>query len=208
MRSLNLPDRRIILEGGQRTYVNTVYNNDITFALGPAGTGKTFLAVACALSYLENKCVDKIVLVRPAVEAGEKLGFLPGDMSEKVSPYLAPLYDALSECSNKSSRREVEILPLAFMRGRTFKNTFVVCDEAQNSTKIQMKMLLTRLGLNSKMIIVGDVTQIDLQNHRDSGLQDAIDRLHNLEGIGVCELTTADNKRHPLIEKVIHAYED
>ena len=198
---------------GQKDYYNIVKRNDVTFSIGPAGTGKTFMAVAFAVSALTSKEVDRIVLCRPAVEAGENLGFLPGDLKEKVDPYLAPFYDSLGEMISISKYKPliadkvIEIIPLAFMRGRTLNNAFMILDEAQNATKTQMKMFLTRLGNNSKAIITGDTTQIDLPNNVKSGLVEVIDLLKNIDGIGFAHLTSKDVVRHKLVREIIDAYE-
>lgn len=198
---------------GQKDYYNIVERNDVTFSIGPAGTGKTFMAVAFAVSALTSKEVDRIVLCRPAVEAGENLGFLPGDLKEKVDPYLAPFYDSLGEMISISKYKPliadkvIEIIPLAFMRGRTLNNAFMILDEAQNATKTQMKMFLTRLGNNSKAIITGDTTQIDLPNNVKSGLVEVVDLLKNIDGIGFAHLTSKDVVRHKLVREIIDAYE-
>ena len=198
---------------GQKDYYNIVKSNDVTFSIGPAGTGKTFMAVAFAVSALTSKEVDRIVLCRPAVEAGENLGFLPGDLKEKVDPYLAPFYDSLGEMISMSKYKPliadkiIEIIPLAFMRGRTLNNAFMILDEAQNATKTQMKMFLTRLGNNSKSIITGDTTQIDLPNNVKSGLVEVVDLLKNIDGIGFAHLTSKDVVRHKLVREIIDAYE-
>lgn len=198
---------------GQKDYYNIVKRNDVTFSIGPAGTGKTFMAVAFAVSALTSKEVDRIVLCRPAVEAGENLGFLPGDLKEKVDPYLAPFYDSLGEMISISKYKPliadkvIEIIPLAFMRGRTLNNAFMILDEAQNATKTQMKMFLTRLGNNSKAIITGDITQIDLPNNVKSGLVEVVDLLKNIDGIGFAHLTSKDVVRHKLVREIIDAYE-
>ena len=198
---------------GQKDYYNIVKRNDVTFSIGPAGTGKTFMAVAFAVSALTSKEVDRIVLCRPAVEAGENLGFLPGDLKEKVDPYLAPFYDSLGEMISISKYKPliadkvIEIIPLAFMRGRTLNNAFMILDEAQNATKTQMKMFLTRLGNNSKAIITGDTTQIDLPNNVKSGLVEVVDLLKNIDGIGFAHLTSKDVVRHKLVREIIDAYE-
>ena len=198
---------------GQKNYFNIVKRNDVTFSIGPAGTGKTFMAVAFAVSALTSKEVDRIVLCRPAVEAGENLGFLPGDLKEKVDPYLAPFYDSLGEMISISKYKPliadkvIEIIPLAFMRGRTLNNAFMILDEAQNATKTQMKMFLTRLGNNSKAIITGDTTQIDLPNNVKSGLVEVVDLLKNIDGIGFAHLTSKDVVRHKLVREIIDAYE-
>ncbi len=198
---------------GQREYLKQASKNDIMFCIGPAGTGKTYLAVAMAVAALKNKEVYKIVLTRPAVEAGESLGFLPGDMKEKVDPYLRPLYDALSEMLQAEKVKEylekgiIEIAPLAFMRGRTLSNAFVILDEAQNTTPTQMKMFLTRVGQNSRAIITGDVSQIDLPDKRNSGLILVQNILKGIEGIGFIYLDKADIVRHRLVKEIIDAYE-
>jgi phosphate starvation-inducible PhoH-like protein len=184
------------------------------FALGPAGTGKTYLAVAVAVAMLAKGTVDRIVLSRPAVEAGERLGFLPGDLREKIDPYLRPLYDALydmlpaEQVMKRLSTGEIEIAPLAFMRGRTLSNSFVIVDEAQNTTPVQMKMLLTRLGENSRMVVTGDLSQIDLPAGVRSGLRDAIDVLARVEGIGFVWFTEADVVRHTLVSRIVRAYDE
>jgi phosphate starvation-inducible PhoH-like protein len=198
---------------GQALYLESVINNDIVFGIGPAGTGKTFLSMALALSSLEKKEVDRIILCRPAVEAGENLGFLPGDLKEKVDPYLSPLYDALDALLPKNrlkvltENKSIEIVPLAYMRGRTLDNAFMILDEAQNSTIMQMKMFLTRLGIGSKAIINGDVTQIDLDGNKHSGLIQATKILKNVSGIGFTYFDESDIVRHPLIKKIIGAYD-
>ena len=187
--------------------------NDITFAIGPAGTGKTYQAVAIAVAALKNHEISRIVLTRPAVEAGERLGFLPGDMKEKIDPYLAPLYDAMrsmiapEKFKSYIEQHVIEIVPLAFMRGRTLDDAYLILDEAQNTTDLQMKMFLTRIGVNSKAFINGDITQIDLPQHQRSGLCTAIEILKDIEGIAICELTTIDVVRHPLVKKIIEAYD-
>ncbi len=197
----------------QQIYFDLLINKNITFAIGPAGTGKTYIAVAKAVSQLLEGKVKKIVLSRPAVEAGEKLGFLPGDLKEKVDPFLRPIYDALysmlpaEQVEKKILNNIIEIAPIAFMRGRTLEDCFIILDEAQNTTKTQMKMFLTRLGKNSQMIIVGDVTQIDLVSERDSGLRDALKKLKNINDIGFIELGEQDVVRHDLVKKIINAYE-
>ena len=198
----------------QKNYFHLLNSKDIVFAYGPAGTGKTFLAVAKAVASLQQGLVKKIVLSRPAVEAGEKLGFLPGDLKEKVDPFLRPIYDALYEMmpydqvEKKISNNIIEIAPIAFMRGRTLEDCFIILDEAQNTTKIQMKMFLTRLGKNSKMVIVGDNTQIDLISKNDSGLIDASKKLINIQDIGFIELNQKDVVRHEVVRKIINAYEE
>jgi len=199
---------------GQKLYLKAVLKDDIVFAVGPAGTGKTYQAVASAVSSLKNKEVEKIVITRPAVEAGERLGFLPGDLKDKVDPYLTPLYDALRYMLPKDKlklyleSRTIEIAPLAYMRGRTLHNSFMILDEAQNATKMQMKMFLTRLGVTSKAIITGDITQIDLPPHDRSGLIDAINILRDVKGISFVEFDASDVVRHALIKKIISAYSD
>ena len=198
---------------GQNKYVEMVKNNDVVFSIGPAGTGKTFLSVAFAVAALENHEVDRIILCRPAVEAGESLGFLPGDLKEKVDPYLAPLYDSLKilYAENKLvqllERKIIEVVPLAYMRGRTLDSAYMILDEAQNASVLQMKMFLTRLGIGSRAIITGDVTQIDLQNRSDSGLLQASELLKGVQGIGIVKLDKKDVVRHPLVMKIIEAYD-
>ena len=198
---------------GQTEYFNATLKNDIVFAIGPAGTGKTFLAVATAVSYLKEKQVGRIVLARPAVEAGESLGFLPGDIKEKVDPYLRPLYDALHEMIPVEKLKKylenqiIEIVPLAYMRGRTMNNAFVILDEAQNTTPAQMKMLLTRLGINSRAIITGDITQVDLPNSTESGLIQCREVLADIEGISFIYLDQHDVVRHKLVRDIIKAYD-
>jgi phosphate starvation-inducible PhoH-like protein len=196
----------------QKRYVDTIRGHDIVFGIGPAGTGKTYLAMAMAVSFLQERKVKRIVLARPAVEAGEKLGFLPGDLAEKVNPYLRPLYDALHdmmaiERAQQLIEQGVEVAPLAFMRGRTLNDSFVILDEAQNTTVEQMKMFLTRLGYNSKAVITGDVTQVDLPVGKMSGLHHARSILKGIEGIGISEFTEVDVVRHPLVQEVIRAYD-
>ena len=197
----------------QKNYFQLLNSKDIVFAYGPAGTGKTFLAVAKAVASLQQGLVKKIILSRPAVEAGEKLGFLPGDLKEKVDPFLRPIYDALYEMmpydqvEKKLANNIIEIAPIAFMRGRTLEDCFIILDEAQNTTKIQMKMFLTRLGKNSKMVVVGDNTQIDLISKNDSGLIDASKKLKNIQDIGFIELDQRDVIRHEVVRKIINAYE-
>ena len=198
---------------GQNCYVEMVNNNDVVFSIGPAGTGKTFLSVAFAVAALESHRVDRIILCRPAVEAGESLGFLPGDLKDKVDPYLAPLYDSLhilyaeNQLAQLLERKVIEVVPLAYMRGRTLDSAYMILDEAQNATVLQMKMFLTRLGIGSKAIINGDVTQIDLQNRSDSGLLQASELLNNVQGIGIVNLGKKDVVRHPLVMKIIEAYD-
>jgi phosphate starvation-inducible PhoH-like protein len=197
----------------QRRYLGLIKNHDLTFGIGPAGTGKTYLAMAVAASALVRKSVKRIVLTRPAVEAGEKLGFLPGDLAEKVNPYLRPLYDALHDMldfdkvEQMRERGQIEVAPLAFMRGRTLNDSFVILDEAQNATGEQMRMFLTRLGYNSKAVVTGDVTQTDLPSGARSGLREAWNLLSKVEGIAFCEFTEADVVRHPLVQRIVVAYE-
>ncbi|MCS7075470.1 MAG: PhoH family protein [Bacteroidia bacterium] len=197
----------------QKRMVQASAENDIVFAIGPAGTGKTYTAVAIAVNALKNKQVKRIVLVRPAVEAGESLGFLPGDMKEKVDPYLRPLYDALDDMIHAEKLKSylenkvIEIVPLAYMRGRTLNNAFIILDEAQNATSAQMKMFLTRLGMDSKIIATGDLTQIDLPKKTLSGLKHAVQLLKDIKGIAFVELDGRDVVRHPLVKKIIEAYE-
>ena len=197
----------------QKKYFELLNNKNIVFAIGPAGTGKTFLAVAKAVSCLQKGLIKKIILSRPAVEAGEKLGFLPGDLKEKVDPFLRPIYDALydmmpyDQVEKKIENGTIEIAPIAFMRGRTLEECYIILDEAQNSTKIQMKMFLTRFGKNSKMVVVGDKTQIDLVTKYDSGLLDAEIKLKNMKDIGFMYLTDKDVVRHELVRKIINSYE-
>lgn len=198
---------------GQRAYVEAVRKHELTLAVGPAGTGKTYLAMAMAVVALKAKEVERIVLTRPAVEAGEKLGFLPGDMTQKVDPYLRPLYDALHELMGADSyqrlaeRGTVEVAPLAFMRGRTLSDAFIILDEAQNATREQMKMFLTRLGANSRCIVTGDVSQTDLPKDKKSGLVEAVNVLRNVEGVAIVELTARDVVRHELVQRIVQAYE-
>ena len=197
---------------GQKVFLDTVNNNDISFAVGPAGTGKTYLAVAFAVAALKNKDVSRIVITRPAVEAGENLGFLPGDLKEKIDPYLNPIYDALRDMirgdrlENLMERKVIEVAPLAYMRGRTLHNAFIILDEAQNATKTQMKMFLTRLGVTSKAIVTGDITQIDLPNRSSSGLIDALKILKNVKEIGFVQFKEEDVLRHKLVKTIIMAY--
>lgn len=198
---------------GQKKYVDAIKRSSIVFGVGPAGTGKTYLAVALAVYALKNKEIDKIILTRPAVEAGEKLGFLPGDMNEKVDPYLRPLFDALQEMMGQDAylrhieRGSIEIAPLAYMRGRTLSNSFIILDEAQNTTREQMKMFLTRMGENSRIVVTGDVTQIDLPKNVKSGMIDAIEVLDGVDGIEIVKLTAKDVVRHELVTRIIQAYE-
>ena len=197
----------------QKSYFQTLINNEVVFGLGPAGTGKTYMAVAMAVDALKKRTVERLVLSRPAVEAGERLGFLPGDMKEKVDPYLRPLYDALYDMmpSDKVEKMlasgEIEIAPLAFMRGRTLTNAFVIIDEAQNTTPVQMKMVLTRLGQDSRMVITGDMSQVDLPSGQQSGLADAVSKLRGVKGVGMSELTGEDVVRHPVVARILKAYE-
>ncbi|MCB9678563.1 MAG: PhoH family protein [Alphaproteobacteria bacterium] len=197
---------------GQRTYLNALRKHDVVFGVGPAGTGKTYLAMAVAVAALKRGDVKRIILTRPAVEAGEKLGFLPGDLNEKVDPYLRPLYDALEDMlpadrvARLLERRTIEVAPLAFMRGRTLKSAMVVLDEAQNTTREQMRMFLTRLGPDSKMVITGDVTQIDLPTRIQSGMVQALRVLSGIDRIGIVKLTSIDVVRHPLVAEIIDAY--
>jgi phosphate starvation-inducible protein PhoH and related proteins len=199
--------------GTQIRYMEALAKNDIIFALGPAGTGKTYLAVAQAVSQLITGSVDRLILSRPAVEAGERLGFLPGDMKEKVDPYLRPLYDALYDClpAEQVERRiasgEIEIAPIAFMRGRTLAESFIILDEAQNTTPNQMKMFLTRFGMNSRMVVCGDPKQVDLPDPSKSGLADAVSRLEGVEGIATVRFGVADVVRHPIVGRIVQAYE-
>ena len=198
---------------GQKKYVDLIRNNTITFGIGPAGTGKTYLAMAMAITAFKNNEVNRIIMTRPAIEAGEKLGFLPGDLQQKVDPYLRPLYDALFEImgadafARNMERGLLEVAPLAYMRGRTLDNAFIVLDEAQNTTPEQMKMFLTRIGYGSKAVITGDLTQIDLGDGKNSGLTEAVKILKDVEDIGIITLTNKDVVRHPLVQKIITAYE-
>jgi phosphate starvation-inducible PhoH-like protein len=197
----------------QRSYVEAIQNRDMVFGIGPAGTGKTFLAIAMALNFLVTKRVERIVLTRPVVEAGEKLGFLPGDIQQKINPYLRPLYDALyfligfERTSELIEKGIIEIAPLAYMRGRTINDAFIILDEGQNTVDSQMKMFLTRFGLNSRVVVTADITQIDLEQPRKSGIFKAIRILKDVPGIGVVRLTLKDIVRHPLIQRIIEAYE-
>ena len=198
---------------GQQEYMRSIAKNTITLGVGPAGTGKTYLAVAAAVAAFRERTVNRIILTRPAVEAGERLGFLPGDLQNKVDPYLRPLYDALYEMLGAETfqkyqeRGSIEVAPLAYMRGRTLDDSFIILDEAQNTTKEQMKMFLTRLGFGSKIVITGDVTQIDLPTDKTSGLKDAIRVLEGVKDIAICRLTSADVVRHALVQRIINAYE-
>ncbi len=197
---------------GQKAYVHAINNSDVTFGVGPAGTGKTYLAVALAVAAYKDKKIERIVLTRPAVEAGEKLGFLPGDLQEKVDPYLRPLYDALGEMLGEGylklmERGVIEVAPLAYMRGRTLNNAFIILDEAQNTTREQMKMFLTRMGEGSKIVVTGDVTQIDLPDGKKSGLLHAVSVLKGVKGVSAITLSAKDVVRHELVMRIIHAYE-
>ena len=207
------PGKRIkAVTEGQRIYLQAIVENDLTFCIGPAGTGKTYLAVAAAAAMLKRGHVRKLVLVRPAVEAGERLGFLPGDLQEKVNPYLRPLLDALQDMMTFEQIQRfmdsdlIEIIPLAFMRGRTLNNAMIILDEAQNTTRSQMMMFLTRLGHGSKMVVTGDATQIDLEDHRDSGLVDAARRLMRIKDVGFVTLEKGDIVRHSLVQRIVQAY--
>jgi len=197
----------------QTEYLSNVRTHDLTFGIGPAGTGKTYLAVACAVEALQSESVRRIILVRPAVEAGERLGFLPGDLSQKVDPYLRPMYDALYEMmgfervAKLIERNVIEVAPLAFMRGRSLNDSFVILDEAQNTTNEQMKMFLTRIGFGSKAVVTGDITQVDLPNARQSGLRTVIDILRGVRGIAFTMFTSRDVVRHPLVQRIVQAYE-
>ncbi len=198
---------------GQANYIEAIVKNSIVFGIGPAGTGKTYLAVAAAVNALRNKSVNRIILTRPAIEAGEKLGFLPGDLQNKVDPYLRPLYDALNDMLGAEMSQSylekgiIEVAPLAYMRGRTLDDSFIILDEAQNTTPEQMKMFLTRIGFSSKAVVTGDVTQIDLPHDKGSGLKEVQKVLKNIEGIAFCYLSEKDVVRHPLVQKIITAYE-
>ena len=199
---------------GQQTYMKAIAKNTITIGVGPAGTGKTYLAVAAAVAAFRERTVNRIILTRPAVEAGERLGFLPGDLQNKVDPYLRPLYDALYDMLGPETfqkyqeRGSIEVAPLAYMRGRTLDDSFIILDEAQNTTREQMKMFLTRLGFGSKIVITGDVTQIDLPEDKTSGLKDAVRILDGVQDIAICRLTSADVVRHALVQQIINAYEN
>ena len=198
----------------QQQYLEQIKTNDLTIGVGPAGTGKTYLAVSCAVEALENDLVDRLILVRPAVEAGERLGFLPGDLAQKIDPYLRPMYDALFEMLGQQKvakyieRNVIEIAPLAYMRGRTLNDAFIILDEAQNTTIDQMKMFLTRIGFGSKAAITGDITQVDLPRDKTSGLRHALKILSDIEGIGITRFQKDDIVRHPLVKKIVHAYEE
>ena len=213
---VSIRTRRGLVRGrgpNQKRYLERIATNDVNFGVGPAGTGKTFLAVACAVDALENDRVQRIVLVRPAVEAGERLGFLPGDLAQKVDPYLRPLHDALYEmlgferAARLTERNVIEVAPLAYMRGRTLNDAFVILDEAQNTTSEQMKMFLTRIGFGSKAVITGDLTQIDLPPKIKSGLRQAIRLLHNVEGVSQTFFDSRDVVRHPIVRRIVEAYE-
>lgn len=213
--SLVLKTRRADLRGRtphQAEYIKAILEHDVTFGVGPAGTGKTYLAVACAVDALERDAVKRIVLTRPAVEAGERLGFLPGDLAQKVDPYLRPLYDALYDLlgfdrtQKMFEKQAIEIAPLAYMRGRTLNHAFVILDEAQNTTPEQMKMFLTRIGFGSKAVVTGDMTQIDLQRDQKSGLVDAVKILEEVRGIAFTHFTSVDVVRHPLVARIVDAY--
>ncbi len=208
-----LPNRVKPKTAGQRRYIEAIAKNPITFGIGPAGTGKTYLAVAMAISALKNKEVKRIILTRPAVEAGEKLGFLPGDLQAKIDPYLRPLYDSLYDMMDSSKidfyleNAIIEVAPLAFMRGRTLNDAFIILDEAQNTTPEQMKMFLTRMGFHSKVVVTGDITQVDLPNNITSGLNVSERILKDIEGIGFLYFKESDVVRHPLVASIIKAYE-
>ncbi len=197
----------------QTEYLHNIRSHDLTFGIGPAGTGKTYLAVACAVEALQSEMVRRIILVRPAVEAGERLGFLPGDLSQKVDPYLRPMYDALYEMlgfervAKLIERNVIEVAPLAFMRGRSLNDSFVILDEAQNTTNEQMKMFLTRIGFGSKAVVTGDITQVDLPNSKQSGLRTVIDILRGVRGIAFTMFSSRDVVRHPLVQRIVQAYE-
>ncbi len=206
--------RRISGRGkSQQQYLDQIKTNDLTIGVGPAGTGKTYLAVASAVEALESDLVDRLILVRPAVEAGERLGFLPGDLAQKIDPYLRPMYDALFEMMGQAKvakcieRNIIEIAPLAYMRGRTLNDAFIILDEAQNTTIDQMKMFVTRIGFGSKAVITGDITQVDLPRDKTSGLRHALKILSDIEGVGVTQFHKDDIVRHPLVKKIVHAYE-
>ena len=199
--------------GNQQGYVRSIQQHDINFGVGPAGTGKTYLAVACAVDALERGSIERILLVRPAVEAGEKLGFLPGDLSQKIDPYLRPLYDALYEMLGNEhvnrliERQIIEVAPLAYMRGRTLSNSFIILDESQNTTKAQMKMFLTRIGFGSTAVITGDITQIDLPRGTQSGLKHVLHVLRDVQGLGFTFFDSRDVVRHPLVQLIVEAYD-
>lgn len=214
--AISVYSNRLVIEPftvGQQNYISTIRKNDLTFCTGPAGTGKTYLAVAIAVSMLKKKQICKIILARPAVEAGERLGFLPGDIAAKVNPYLRPLFDSLGDMMEYSQMRKliemdiIEVVPIAFMRGRTLNESVIICDEAQNTSPSQMLMFLTRMGRGSKMIITGDITQVDLNVGQKSGLVDAIQTLKGIKGIGVVKLLDADIVRHSLVQNIVAAYD-
>ncbi len=212
--ALNLSRKSVTPKSlNQQEYIQAIKNLDLVFGIGPAGTGKTYLAMAMALSFLQNKTVNRIILTRPAVEAGEKLGFLPGDMYQKINPYLRPLYDALFDLAESEQAKKliekgvIEIAPLAFMRGRTLNSSFIILDEAQNTTKEQMKMILTRAGLDSKMVVTADITQIDLPQPHKSGVLHAMRILSSINGIATIHFNEKDVFRHPLVQKIIKAYQ-
>ena len=214
--STSMKNRRGKISGrgkSQQQYLEQIRSNDLTIGVGPAGTGKTYLAVASAVEALENDLVDRLILVRPAVEAGERLGFLPGDLAQKIDPYLRPMYDALFEMLGQQKvakyieRNIIEIAPLAYMRGRTLNDAFIILDEAQNTTIDQMKMFLTRIGFGSKSVITGDITQVDLPRDKTSGLRHALKILTDIEGVGITQFQKGDIVRHPLVKKIVHAYE-
>lgn len=198
----------------QQQYLEQIKTNDLTIGVGPAGTGKTYLAVSSAVEALESDLVDRVILVRPAVEAGERLGFLPGDLAQKIDPYLRPMYDALFEMMGQQKvakcieRNIIEIAPLAYMRGRTLNDSFIILDEAQNTTIDQMKMFVTRIGFGSKAVITGDITQVDLPRDKTSGLRHALKILSGIDGIGITQFHKGDIVRHPLVKKIVHAYEE
>jgi len=215
-RTTSIKNRRGKISGrgkSQQQYLEQITSNDLTLGVGPAGTGKTYLAVASAVEALESDLVDRLILVRPAVEAGERLGFLPGDLSQKIDPYLRPMYDALFEMLGQQKvakyieRNIIEIAPLAYMRGRTLNDAFIILDEAQNTTIDQMKMFLTRIGFGSKSVITGDITQVDLPRDKTSGLRHALKILSDVDGIGITQFHKGDIVRHPLVKKIVHAYE-
>lgn len=213
---LNVKSRRAAIKAhsaNQELYIKNIQSHDISFGVGPAGTGKTYLAVACAVSALEQEKVSRILLVRPAVEAGEKLGFLPGDFSQKVDPYFRPLYDALYEMLGFDpviklmAQNVIEVVPLAYMRGRTLNDAFIILDEAQNTTKEQMKMFLTRIGFNSKVVVTGDITQTDLPKGSESGLNHTLEVLKNIKGISFTQFQAGDVVRHPIVQDILEAYD-
>ncbi|MCY4310490.1 MAG: PhoH family protein, partial [Rhodospirillaceae bacterium] len=212
--AIKTPKRLVVARSpGQVAYVKALHEYEMTFGLGPAGTGKTYMAVACALNMMQTGRVERLILSRPAVEAGERLGFLPGDLKEKVDPYLRPLYDALYEMlpGNRVVKKleggEIEVAPLAFMRGRTLSDAFIILDEAQNTTPMQMKMLLTRMGENSRMVITGDLSQVDLPRGVRSGLREAMDILDGVDGVGFVNFSHIDVVRHDLVSRIVQAYD-